>query len=89
MKIVINADYGGFRIPSDLVDELHVRSEWDYHDVSRTDPRLIKGVENGSDNGGDLVVLDIPENATDYMITEYDGRESLYYVVDGKIHLAF
>lgn len=89
MKIVINRDYGGFRIPKELVNELHVADEWDYYDVSRTDPRLIKGVENGSDNGGDLIVLEIPQDATDHMITEYDGKETLYYVIDGKIHCAF
>ena len=32
-----------------------------------------------------LVVKEIPDNATDYMITEYDGAEGIIYVVDGKL----
>ena len=37
---------------------------------------------------GKLVVEEIPDTATDYMISEYDGAEEVYYVLDGKICLA-
>ena len=32
-----------------------------------------------------LKVVEIPDEATDWKIDEYDGSESLIYVVDGKI----
>ncbi len=28
----------------------------------------------------------LPEGVTDWIVTEYDGAESLYYVKDGKIY---
>lgn len=36
----------------------------------------------------DMGVVEIPDEATDYLITEYDGAESVYYVLNGKIHHA-
>ena len=33
-------------------------------------------------------VVDIPDESTDYLITDYDGIETLYYVLDGKIRVA-
>ena len=30
--------------------------------------------------------MTIPDNATDWDIEDYDGNETLIYVVDGKIH---
>ena len=33
-----------------------------------------------------LKVVEIPEEATDWEINEYDGLESITYVVDGKLH---
>lgn len=37
---------------------------------------------------GRLEVVEIPEEATDWEIDEYDGQESITYVVDGKIYHA-
>lgn len=33
-----------------------------------------------------LMVVEIPDNATDWELDEYDGLESIIYVADGKIH---
>jgi hypothetical protein len=33
-----------------------------------------------------LKVVEIPEEATDWELNEYDGLESITYVVDGKLH---
>ena len=33
-----------------------------------------------------LVILDIPDEATDWMIVDYDGAERIIYVLDGKLH---
>lgn len=34
-----------------------------------------------------LIVVEIPDESTDYYIEDYDGVESVIYVVDGKIHV--
>ena len=58
----------------------------------RTNPKLIQCIEElGSDANGkfaNLKIVDIPDNNTDWRINEYDGFESIIYVVDGKIHVA-
>lgn len=80
MKIVINNSYGAITLES---DEL------------RRDPKFIEDVESGrfvgceTDAWGSvetLRVVEIPDNATDMMIVNYDGVEGVLYVVDGMIH---
>lgn len=82
MKIVVNAAFGGYGCDvseqyADLVDR--------YED-DRTNPELVDFVENHPNDCGDLAVMTIPDNATDWDIEDYDGNETLIYVVDGKIH---
>ena len=89
MKIVINVDYGGFSLPKEFCKKYGMDR---FDDIERTDERLVKFVESHK-NGvkiqyGKLVVEEIPDTATDYMIFEYDGAESVYYVLDGKIYEA-
>ena len=36
----------------------------------------------------ELEVVEIPDGATDYYLNEYDGMESIIYVLDGKLHWA-
>ena len=81
MKIVINADYGGYGL--DVADEFDdfVRE----HSDDRTNPDLVAFVENNPTLCGDLAVVEIPDTATDWEIDEYDGFETVIYVVDGKI----
>ena len=86
MKIVINACFGGFSLPKNFCEKYHMNK---YDDIERTDERLISFVES---RGGDvkegcsfLVVEEIPNDATDYMITEYDGAEGIIYVINGKL----
>ena len=82
MKIVINADFGGYGCDvSEQYEDLVDRYEGD-----RTNPELVSFVENHPDDCGDLAVMTIPDNATDWDIQDYDGNEDLIYVVDGKIH---
>lgn len=84
MKLVINGTYGGFGFGvADEFEELVYK----YED-ERTASELIAFVEEHPDDCGDLEVVEIPDDATDYLINEYDGAETVYYVVDGKIHLA-
>ena len=89
MKIILNECYGGFSIAKEWADLLGVYP----HDEEklRFNEVLIKAIEAGlqvSDFHSELRVITIPDNATDYKITEYDGCESLIYVVDGKLHWA-
>lgn len=87
MKIVINACYGGFSLSEEAVNALGLRNSYDY--VYRTDKRLIELIESGMDCSGrfaDLEVVEIPDEATDWEISEYDGSEEIIYVLDGLIH---
>ena len=86
MKIVLNRCYGGFSVSDAVVEKLGLESRYD---ADRTDARLIALVEADSKAASgeyaSLHVVEIPEEATDYIINEYDGCETLYIVVDGKI----
>ena len=84
MKLVINGTYGGYGLY--VADEFRALVE-KYED-ERTAPELIAFVENHPDDCGDLEVVEIYDEATDYLISEYDGAETVYFVVDGKIYTA-
>lgn len=85
MKIVINVCYGGFSIKDEIVSEYGFKK----YTTPRDDEKLIILIESGIDCNDDcskLKVVDIPDNATDYYINEYDGLEDVLYVIDGKIY---
>ena len=82
MKIVINANFGGYGCD---VSEQYVDLV-DRYEGDRTNPELVAFVENHPDDCGDLAIMTIPDNATDWDIQDYDGCETLIYVVDGKIY---
>lgn len=87
MKIVINKCFGGFSVNDNIVRMLNLESCYDLED-DRTNAKLIELIESGEDVNGeysDLVVVEVPDDATDYMIDEYDGYENVLYVLDGKI----
>lgn len=79
MKLVINAVYGGFGI----------NKKWETANC-KEDCRecAIEEGENVDDNFSKLAVVEFPNEATDYELLEYDGIESLLYVLDGKIRYA-
>ena len=84
MKLVLNKDYGGFGHGvadkyEDWVRDIEFESE-------RTDPKLVEFVETHPNECGDLVIVEIPDESTDYYIDENDGFESVVYVVDGKLY---
>lgn len=88
MKLVINADYGGFGI----------NKKWETANCKenckedcRECAKLIRAIEekeNVNDDFSKLAVVEFPDEATDYELLEYDGIESLLYVLDGKIRYA-
>ena len=81
MKMVINANYGGFGL--DVAEQYE---DWvrDF-EGARTNAELVEFVETHPDECGDLAVITIPEEATDWEMDEYDGWESVIYVLNGKI----
>ena len=88
-KILVNVDFGGFGIREDLFDDFMERTSG--LDDIREDEKLIALVEQGEDIGAgyaDIGLAEIPDNATDYTIIEYDGKEDVLYVVDGKLRYA-
>ena len=87
MKLVINKCFGGFSVNDNIVKMLNLESRYDLED-DRTNAKLIELIESGADVNtkySNLTVVEIPDDATDYMINEYDGFENVLYVLDGKI----
>ena len=79
-KILVNTSFGGFGL----------KDEYEPY-VGREDEKLIALVEQGvdiGDNYAEFGIAEIPDNATDYVIEDYDGKETVLYVVDGKIRYA-
>ena len=90
MKIVLNKAYGGFNLPEGFKTLYNITTYDEEWAVERTDERLIHYVElnGGEQRYGELVVVEVPDTCTDWELDEYDGFESIIYVVDGKIHHA-
>ena len=86
MKMVINACFGGWSINPEIADKYG----FDRYDEDITNEKLIELIESGvdcSDEYSKLVVVEIPDNATDHRIYDHDGCDVVIYVVDGKIHI--
>lgn len=84
IKVAINASYGGFGL-----DELDFIKQFASPDFeTRSDPRLIEFIEENANSVEDIILVEMPADATDCMIIEYDGYETLYYVLNGKIYAA-
>lgn len=87
MKIVINECCGGFGIKKEYLEKLGVEYDWE---IKRTNERLIEMVETLgneiADAFADLKVVEIPDDATDWCIYEYDGAESVTYVQCGRLY---
>lgn len=93
MKLVLNLCYGGFGISDEALEILKRvgYNEWEC-DRNTFQPLIELIEERGSDfvsgNYSALTIVEIPDEATDYEITEYDGFEGVTYVLDGKLHHA-
>ena len=100
MKIVVNTVCGGFELPAELEEPLSNKGydlySWFEKDRNlRTEDILVKWVEEHSDftrhakvnNYCTLYTIDIPDEATDWMLNQIEGAEDVTYVVDGKLYL--
>jgi hypothetical protein len=89
MKMIINDCYGGFGVRQEVLDELELNGFSE--EELRTAARLIEEIESGkdvSDDCAELKVVEIPDESTDYYLDEYDGLETVTYVLDGKLYWA-
>lgn len=82
-KIVINAEYGAFHAPQELIETYGWNKNYIYSDEIRSDPALVEWVEKNPDN--ELAIVYLPDNATTYHIEEYDGLETVLAVINNKI----
>lgn len=91
MKIVLNKCFGSFGLSQAATDLLPMDVEWSEY-ANRTDVRLVEVVEllgpGANGRHADLSIIIVPEDATDWTIEDYDGIETILYVLDGKIHRA-
>ena len=88
IKLVINGDYGGWGLVSRECNDLIQRLPRLQDDYPRINPELIAYVEAHPDKCGDLKVITLPSDTTDWEVLETDGNESVIYVLDGQIHWA-
>lgn len=92
MKFVLNKCYGGFSISDFAQKKLGIDTPYPELDELTTDALAALIVEFGSERvsgrNAKLRVVEIPNDVTDYEINEYDGIESITYVLDGKLYHA-
>jgi hypothetical protein len=88
MKIIINTCYGGFSFNETAIQRYGIQT-YDDDTATRTRADLIEAIEHGEDLSAPyakLDVVEIPDEATDFAIEEYDGMENIVYVVNGKLN---
>lgn len=97
MLIVLNRAYGGYSVSKEFRrywnnkynTDLGVY-DFDEHSM-RTDPVFISelknfGIEKASGPAAALEICKLPDdNVTDWIMNDYDGIETIYYVQNGKI----
>ena len=90
MKIVINTCYGGLALSKEATELYKQKTNIDVerlnsYNILRNDPVLIEIVETLGDNASaehaKLQVVQIPDDATDWRIEEYDGWE---HIAEGR-----
>ena len=92
MKMILNKRYGGFSISQYIADRIGVNT-YDDPNTLRVNEDLINYLEIfGSDNVSGmfarLTLVEIPDDITDYEVNDYDGFETVTYVLDGKLYHA-
>jgi hypothetical protein len=76
-KIVINDEFGGYRLSSGAIERLKAEGITYPEDLERDDPRLVKVVEEMGQSASayeSFKIVEIPEDV-EWQIEEYDGAE--------------
>jgi len=85
MKIAVHRGWGIFYLPEEVRGALGCE-EYEYDDyMKRNDEKLIAALEKYNTDR-EIMIIDIPNEATDWVISDYDGVETIYYCLDGKIY---
>ena len=92
MLFVLNKCYGGFSLSDFACEKLGVEDKYACLDDLELDALIALIAEYGSEkcsgSYAKLKVVEVPDETTDYEINDYDGVETITYVVDGKIYHA-
>ena len=92
MLFVLNKCYGGWSLSEQAAEILGLDTRYPELDSAMTEKvaNLIRehGSEFVSGRCARLRVVELPDNFTDYEVNEYDGIETITYVVDGKLYHA-
>lgn len=85
MKMALNIYHYLWEYASEEFRDLFIRK----CGHSRTHPKLIQYLERHPDVCEDLniTLVEIPEQATDYRLVEYEDFDCVYYVLNGKIYV--
>lgn len=90
VELVVNRCWGGFSLSKLACEALGLSDS--YADIARDDYRLVATVrlldEKANGNFARLEIVELPFETTDWHIEDYDGCETVIYVVDGKLHFA-
>ena len=88
MEVVLNKCFGCFSVSKEVCEILGLKDP--YQHIDRMNYNLIKCVRELGDrangSGAKLRVVDLTEDCTDWEINEYDGYETITYVVDGRLY---
>lgn len=82
IEAVVHCTWGVFMLPS------HLEKKFGWNDgVSvRTAPEVVEFFKKVRFE--EYKIVRFPAEATDTLLVDYDGCETLYYVLNGKIHIA-
>lgn len=83
MELVVYAIHFGYSVPDEVMEALGIEDQYNGSVEVRSSKAFVDYVKN---NGSDVYgIVEIPKEATDWRIFEYDGAESVICVLNGKM----
>ena len=82
MKVALNNTFGGFCLEDEEKSQFNIAN---IYELYRDDPRLVQAVETIGDERRHYIA-DVPDDAEEIVLWEYDGMEWLYYKYQDKWH---